>query len=75
MLTWNWPPRTAIFRHRSQTAKGQPNWVDEPGTDAAGLDQSRMTARWSKHCPSSRLSVSRSMTEKSPLIPDYTGRG
>jgi hypothetical protein len=42
VLTWGWPPRTAAFKRRSATAKGQSDWVDEPGTDAAGLDQSRI---------------------------------
>ena len=44
VLTWGWPPRTVAFRHRSQSPKGQPDWVDEPGSDAAGFDQSRMPA-------------------------------
>jgi Domain of unknown function (DUF4340) len=42
VLNWGWPPRTAVFKYRTQNAKGQPDWVDEPGTDAAGLDQSRL---------------------------------
>ena len=44
MLNWHWPPRTVAFRHRSPSPKGQPDWVDEPGFDATGIDQSRVAA-------------------------------
>ena len=44
VLNWRWPPRTVAFRHRSQSPKGQPDWVDEPGFDATGIDQSRVSA-------------------------------
>jgi Domain of unknown function (DUF4340) len=43
MLIWGWPPRTVAFKHRTQVAKGQAEWVDEPGFDATGIDQSRVT--------------------------------
>jgi len=44
VLHWGWPKRTVAFRHRSPPPKGQPEWVDEPGSDAAGIDQSRTSA-------------------------------
>ena len=44
VLNWGWPPRTVTFRHRTPTPKGQPDWVDEPGSDATGIDQSRLTS-------------------------------
>jgi Domain of unknown function (DUF4340) len=43
VLNWRWPPRTVAFRHRSQSPRGQPDWVDEPGFDATGIDQSRVS--------------------------------
>jgi Domain of unknown function (DUF4340) len=42
VLIWGRPPRTVAFRHRTQVPKGQPEWVDEPGFDATGIDQSRV---------------------------------
>ena len=42
VLRWGWPKRYVAFRPRSQAAKGQNEWVDEPGSDAAGIDQSRI---------------------------------
>lgn len=42
VLSWTWPARAAAFRHREQNPRGQPDWVDEPNTDAAGIDQSRI---------------------------------
>jgi hypothetical protein len=44
VLRWRWPRRTVAFRRRAQPAPGQPEWVDEPGSDATGLDQSRTGA-------------------------------
>jgi Domain of unknown function (DUF4340) len=44
VLNWDWPARTAAFKRREQTARGHADWVDEPGTNAAGLDQSRIGA-------------------------------
>jgi hypothetical protein len=44
VLTWGWPHRTVAFRRRTPTAKGQSDWVDEPGSDPTGLDQSRISA-------------------------------
>jgi hypothetical protein len=41
VLRWGWPKRTVGFRHRSPSAKGELEWVNEPGSDARGLDQSR----------------------------------
>jgi hypothetical protein len=43
VLRWTWPKRDVAFRQRAQAAKGQPEWVDEPGSDAAGIDQSRIS--------------------------------
>jgi hypothetical protein len=43
VLHWGWPKRDIAFRQRSQATKGQTQWVDEPGSDAAGIDQSRIT--------------------------------
>jgi Domain of unknown function (DUF4340) len=43
-VRWGWPPRTVVFRRRTPTAKGQSEWVDEPNSDASGLDQSRISA-------------------------------
>jgi hypothetical protein len=40
VLSWGWPRRDVGIRHRSQTAKGQPEWVDEPDSDARGIDLS-----------------------------------
>jgi hypothetical protein len=44
VLRWGWRGRTVAFRRRPQPAKGQLEWVDEPGSDTAGLDQSRTSA-------------------------------
>jgi len=44
LLHWGWPRRTVAIRRRAPTAKGQPEWVDEPGSDARGIDLSRATA-------------------------------
>ncbi len=41
-VRWAWPPRTAIFKRRTAPAKGESEWIDEPGSDAAGIDQSRI---------------------------------
>jgi hypothetical protein len=43
VLHWSWPKRDVAFRPRVQTAKSQPEWVNEPGSDAAGIDQSRIS--------------------------------
>jgi len=40
ILRWGWPKRTIAIRHRTPIAKGQPEWVDEPGSDAKGVDLS-----------------------------------
>ena len=40
VLTWSRPDRTVAFKHRPPAAKGQLEWVDEPGTDASGIDLS-----------------------------------
>ena len=34
------PSRSGTAR---QTPRGQPEWVDEPGSDATGIDQSRVS--------------------------------
>ncbi|MFI5454701.1 MAG: DUF4340 domain-containing protein [Isosphaerales bacterium] len=44
LLHWGWPKRTVAIRHRTPSAKGQPEWVDEPGTDARGIDLSSASA-------------------------------
>jgi hypothetical protein len=41
-LSWGWPPRNVAFRPRTAPSKEQPAWLDEPGSDSAGLDQSRI---------------------------------
>jgi hypothetical protein len=38
-----WPRRTVALKRRLP-AKGQTTWVDEPGTDASGIDLSRASA-------------------------------
>jgi hypothetical protein len=38
VLTWGWPKRTVAIRHRKPAAKGQAEWVDEPNSDARGID-------------------------------------
>ena len=40
ILSWGWPRRDVVIRHRTPTAKGQLDWVDEAGTDAKGIDLS-----------------------------------
>jgi hypothetical protein len=42
VLHWGWPKRSVAFRPRSQAVKGQTEWINEPGSDAAGIDQSRV---------------------------------
>jgi hypothetical protein len=42
VLHWTWPKRDVAFRQRAHAAKGQLEWVNEPGSDAAGIDQSRI---------------------------------
>jgi Domain of unknown function (DUF4340) len=44
VLTWSRPNRTVAFKHRPPTTKGQLEWVDEPGTDAGGMDLSAASA-------------------------------
>ena len=44
VLTWSRPNRTVAFKHRQPTTKGQLEWVDEPGTDAGGIDLSAASA-------------------------------
>jgi hypothetical protein len=44
VLTWGWPPRDVNIRRRAPVAKGQPEWVDESGTDARGIDLSAIPA-------------------------------
>ncbi len=38
VMNWGWPKRTVAIRHRVPSPKGQLEWVDEPGADAAGID-------------------------------------
>ena len=40
VLTWSRPNRTVAFKHRQPTAKGQLEWIDEPGSDSGGIDLS-----------------------------------
>ncbi len=42
VLNWGWPPRSVAFKRHTAAIKGQPEWIDEPGSDASGLDQSRI---------------------------------
>jgi len=44
ILRWGWPKRVIAIRRRTPTAKGQPEWVDEPGSDAKGVDLSGASA-------------------------------
>jgi hypothetical protein len=44
VLNWGWPKRTLALRHRTPPQKGQSEWVDEPGSDARGIDLSGTTA-------------------------------
>jgi len=44
VLSWGWPSRDVVIRHRTPSPKGQPEWVDEPGTDAKGIDLSGIPA-------------------------------
>ncbi len=44
VLRWSWPKRDVAFRQRTQAAKSQLEWVNEPGSDASGIDQSRISA-------------------------------
>ena len=44
LLHWGWPRRTVAIRRRHARRQGQPEWVDEPGSDASGIDLSRATA-------------------------------
>jgi hypothetical protein len=44
LLRWGWPKRVVAIRRRSQIAKGRSEWIDEPGTDAKGLDISSASA-------------------------------
>ncbi len=40
VLSWGWPPRDVVIRRRIPPPKGQLEWVDEPGSDARGIDLS-----------------------------------
>ena len=42
VLNWGWPARSVAFKRHMVATKGQPDWIDEPGSDASGLDQSRI---------------------------------
>ncbi len=44
VLTWARPKRSIALRHRVTTEKGQVEWIDEPGTDAKGIDLSAVSA-------------------------------
>jgi hypothetical protein len=44
VLHWGWPKRTVAIYHRSPAPKGQPEWVETPGTDARGIDLSAAAA-------------------------------
>jgi Domain of unknown function (DUF4340) len=44
VLTWSRPNRTVSLVHRQPTAKGQLEWVAEPGSDANGIDLSAASA-------------------------------
>jgi hypothetical protein len=44
ILTWNRPKRTLSFVHRQATAKEQLEWINEPGSDASGIDLSAANA-------------------------------
>ncbi len=44
LLHWTWPKRTVAVYRRTPAAKGQPEWVETPGTDARGIDLSAVAA-------------------------------
>jgi hypothetical protein len=44
VLRWGWPRRTLALRRRAPATKVQPEWVDEPGSDARGIDLSGVGA-------------------------------
>jgi hypothetical protein len=44
ILSWTRPKRTVSLVHRQPTAKGQLEWVEEPGSDAQGIDLSAASA-------------------------------
>ncbi len=44
VLTWARPKRSITLLHRPTTAKGQVEWIEEPGSDAKGIDLSSANA-------------------------------
>ena len=69
ILTWYRPKRTLSIAHRQPTAKGQLEWVNEPGVDATGIDLSAAGAlvKALSHLETVRF------TQYDGEIPAYTG--
>jgi hypothetical protein len=44
VLTWGRPRRDVVIMRRQTSAKGELEWVNDPGSDAAGIDISGMSA-------------------------------
>jgi len=64
-----WPNRSLAIRRRPQPPKGQPEWVDEPNSDARGVDFSLTGALVNGMA---QLQTSRFTQYEGP-IPSYTG--
>ena len=69
ILTWSRPRRIVSLVHRQPTAKGQLEWVDQPGFDANGIDLSAANAlgKVLAHLETVRF------TQYDGEIPAYTG--
>ena len=64
-----WPNRMLAIRRRAQLSKGQPEWVDEPNSDARGIDLSSTGALVNGMAD---LQTTR-FTQYEGQIPSYTG--
>jgi hypothetical protein len=64
-----WPNRSLAIKRRIQPPKGQPEWVDEPGSDARGIDLSMTGALVDAMA---QLQTPRYTQNEGP-IPAYTG--
>ncbi len=68
-LVLRWPNRMLAMRRRAQPSKGQPEWVDEPNSDARGIDLSSTGAIVKGMAD---LQTAR-FTQYEGQIPSYTG--
>jgi hypothetical protein len=68
-LVLRWPNRMLGIRRRLQPPKGQPEWVDEPNSDASGVDLSLTSALVGQMA---QLQTTRFTQYEGP-IPSYTG--